>query len=137
MRKPTPLSEVYAWHAAALRGDAPPIHETPECGWFRRKLIRHGPWVGGRISMVQDICQVTGELLADEYLECVVNGRERDPQKEWLSLCKHPISESEYLYMVDLADYAREHAPKEPIASPNRRVNWLDVPMPKFRSDKG
>lgn len=115
IRQPTPVSRLYAWHRAALAGKPVTIHEgEPECGWFKTRLVKGGPFVPASISIERDVDE-NGELSSDERLVCEVNGERRNPVSAWLSLCKNPISRAEYLDLQDLQrrhpEMAATHAP--------------------------
>ena len=115
IRQPTPISQLYAWHRAALAGKPITIHEAePQCGWYKTRLIKGGPFVPASISIQREVDE-NGELASDECLVCEVNGERRDPSKAWLSLCKNPISRAEYLDLQDLQrrhpEMAATHAP--------------------------
>lgn len=100
-RTPTNNNRAYAWHRAALAGEKPPIHTTPECGWFARRLVKGGPLLPARIYFEAPVDAETGELTGDEILKCVVGGQERDPETEWLWLAERPISREKYAQMLD------------------------------------
>jgi hypothetical protein len=132
-RIPTPRQELYRWHGEALQGFASdPVDGEPQCGWFRRRLVKGGPWVPARIWMFQWLCQETGELVADELLQCEVAGSKADPEQEWSWLCSWPITRQQYEYMKADANWAEDNAPHEPKANPRQRVDWSAVPVPTF-----
>lgn len=97
MRRP---SDQYAWHRAALAGQKPQITHTPECGWFRRRTSRGGPFVAVKIFLEQQVDPETGELLGDEVMRCEVDGKRRVPEEEWTWVADNPISEEEFLDML-------------------------------------
>lgn len=131
MRTPTPLAEALAWHTAAMAGHEPDTTEEPRCGWFKRKLVKHGPLVPARIWLDQEIDEA-GELLADERLLCEVNGQWAGADDQWPWLCGNPISNAEFDYLTASIAWSAEHAPHEPRANPRRAVDWLAVPTPTF-----
>ena len=95
IRQPSPAARLYAWHKAALAGEAPPIHDSlPECGWFKRKMVKGGPWVPVRIFVRRDIDPDTGELTGPEILVADVDGKLADPARHWTYLT--PISKRDY-----------------------------------------
>jgi len=115
MRQPTLLVRLYAWHRAALTGKVVPIHEgEPQCGWFKTRMVKSGPFVPASITIQREVDE-NGELASDELLVCEVNGERRDPARAWLSICKNPISRAEYLELQDLQrrhpEMAATHAP--------------------------
>ena len=130
MRIPTPASSYLAWWRAAIAGDQPQITSEPHVGFFKRKLVRGGVFVPCEIRMVQEVCPETGELIADEYLDCLVNGIRHDPHEEWLWLCANPITEAEFKYLTGLRDWAAWHSPNDPAANPTRRLDPLSTPIP-------
>lgn len=99
-RAPTSPRVAYAWHRDAMAGKNPPITHEPHCGWFRRKLIKGGPFVPCRIFLEQPVDPETGELLGDEVMRCEVAGKRRPPDEEWTWLADKPISREEYLDMM-------------------------------------
>lgn len=103
IRQPTPISTLYAWHRAALAGLRPPVHEgEPQCGWFKTRLAKGGPFVPAVIRLDRDIDPATGELASPERIVCEVNGQPRNAWDAWGSLCKSPISREEYRDLQDL-----------------------------------
>lgn len=103
IRQPTKFAALYAWHRAALAGLRPPVHDgEPQCGWFKTRLVKDGPFVPAVIRIDRDIDPATGELLNPERFVCEVNGQPRDARLAWGSLCKSPISHQEFLDLQDL-----------------------------------
>jgi hypothetical protein len=91
--------------------------------------VKDGPWVPARIWLDQDIDPVTGELRADERLQCEVNGQYADPLDAWQWLCGNPISEREFRYMEALRDHALRHEPDHPAADPRKPMDPLRTPL--------
>jgi len=95
IRQPSTKARLYAWHRAAVAGENPPRHEgLPECGWYRTRLVKGGPWVPVRIWCEQEVDPQTGELTAPEVLRCEVDGMLRDPARAWTFL--RPITRAEF-----------------------------------------
>jgi len=128
MRVPTPRVYLYSWHAAALAGSHPPIHDEPQPGWFKRKLVRGGPFVAVEIWMEQPV--EDGELLAPEVLRCEIDGVAADPHDQWTYVADNPISEAQFRHMRADARWVKAHAPDEPAASPREPINLLRAPIP-------
>lgn len=101
MRNPSTASQLYAWHQAAVSGARVQLHDgSPHCGWYKRKLVKGGPWVPVKIICKQTICNVSGELLCDEQLVMEVEGIDRgDPSDDWTYLT--PISKQDYERLMD------------------------------------
>lgn len=111
------MTDDLEWYRAALAGKKPAITSEPECGYYKRKLARGGPWVPGRIFR-----EPSGELA------CIVNGKLCDVLDEWLWLCTQPITEREYQFRVATGKWATEYAPGSPEANPERKVNLRRLP---------
>lgn len=129
MRKPTPTAQLYAWHTQAMLGLQPVIDNTPQCGWYKRKLVKGGVFVPARIWMFQDIDPETGELLSDELLQCEVNGSYADPEDAWSWLCSNPIFEREFRYLSARIDFALRNEPDDPFAAPNKPIDLNATPL--------
>lgn len=108
----------------------PTINEFPAAGYFKRRLVKGGPFVPARIWLVEHICPHTGDYMADTDYRCEVNGQPRDAFDQWAWLCSHPISRADYRYMVADAAYARDHAPNDPKATPAAAVDFLTATIP-------
>ena len=95
IRQPSTAAQLYAWHREAVKNPDLPRHDgLPECGWFKRRMVRGGPWVAARIWCERDIDPETLELTAPEVLRCEVDGEHVDPAAHWTHLI--PISREEY-----------------------------------------
>lgn len=136
MRAPTPRAAAYAWHSNSLKGvygDVVEVHdEEPRCGFFKRRLVKGGPFVPAKIWLDAEIDATTGELLADEALLCEVNGAYADAESEWPWLCGNSITEAEFNYLTARNAYAAWYSPDEPAANPRQPVDWLKTPTPRF-----
>ena len=129
MRNPTPPHIALAWWRAALDGQARITNDEPQCGFFKRRLVKGGAWVPARIWLDAEVDPETGELLTDERYQCEVNGQYADPFDAWPWLCAHPISEAEYRYMEALREHARMNEPDHPAADPRKPINHLKTPL--------
>lgn len=101
IRQPSTYQRLYAWHTAYMAGNNPPRHEDdPQCGWFKMRRVKGGPWVPVQILVDRDIDHATGELLADERLRIEVEGIDKgDPLRLWTYLT--PISNAEFEHLTD------------------------------------
>lgn len=109
----------------------------PVPGWYRMRLVRHGPWVPARIGFEHPLDFDTGteDLSSAPVWHTFIDGKlVREPNADpaiagvfrvWMH--GEPISETEYLYMVANADYARKHAPSEPQARPKEPIDFTKV----------
>lgn len=85
--------------------------------------------MAARIWLDQELDE-DGYLTADEILRCEVDGKPQDATEEWLRLADHPISESEYNYLVATSKWAAKHAPDEPEANPREKIDMNKVSLP-------
>lgn len=129
MRQPTHHDELFGWWTVALAGGDPETTADPMPGFYKRRLVRGGPWVPARIWCVQDICPDTGELLSDEFLQAECNGEWADPDDVWTWLCANPISEQEFKYLTALAEHCARHEPGHPAANPRKAIDHLQTPL--------
>lgn len=95
IRQPSTATQLYAWWRAALADpDLPRAEGIPECGYYKRRLVRAGPWVAARVWCEREICPQTGDLAEPERIRCEVDGQYADPIRHWTHLI--PISRDEY-----------------------------------------
>ena len=129
LRWPTPTEELYRWWKNALlegRGkEIVIVNEEPECGWFKTRLVKNGPYVPARIWMYQPTDAETGELVADEIMQAEINGAFANPISAWERLCAHPITEQEWQYMTATVTWAKDHAPDHPLSDPSKPIDNL------------
>ena len=102
IRQPSSAAQLYAWHRAAMAGNCPAQHDgLPECGWFKTRLVRGGPWVPVEIRVEREICLETYELLGPERLICICDGQRRNAARLWTYLT--PISREEHKALANRA----------------------------------
>lgn len=125
IRRPTPISRLYAWHAEALRNADLPRHpDLAECGWFKRRMIKGGPWVPVQIVVEREIDPATGDLTGPETLVALIEGRREDPLRHWTHLT--PISKAEFQslqYRQSLIPEMSE--PTKPIDLTKEPLQWM------------
>lgn len=129
MRAPTAPEILYRWHSEALCGLSPVIDQTPQCGWYKRKLVKGGVFVPARIWMFQEVCPETGELLSDELLQAELNGSFADPDDIWSWICGNPITEAEYRYLEARISHALRHEPEDPFADARKPIDLNRTPL--------
>ena len=94
MRQPTPLAQLFAWwREACTNPDIKRSDGFPECVYYKRRLIKGGPWVCARIWCDREI-NADFELTGPERLRCEVDGQYRDANEQWTYLM--PITRQEY-----------------------------------------
>lgn len=114
MRKPTPLDDLYAWWRAALVDPRHPRHEgDPQCGWYRTRLTKGGPWVPVEIKVKREINIATGELEDDEQIIAIIDNLERPADPLWTYV--QPISREAYQQLcwttTTIPEMAATHVP--------------------------
>lgn len=114
MRRPTPDHVAFDWWRRAIAGERPPVIEgEPQCGYFRTRMVKGGPWCSARIWIERDVDPETGELTGPEEYRAEINGESRDPCRIWISL--RPITEEAYHALMEAhshdSRFAATHAP--------------------------
>ncbi len=111
MRIPSDETDLLAWHTSFMAGENPERHEgEPQCGWYKTRMVKSGPWVPVLIWCWQSIDE-NGQLDAPEEMRLVVDDRTdtRDPADIWLWLT--PISKEEYDGLVADRERQRQARP--------------------------
>jgi hypothetical protein len=120
--------------AIARQQDRPTIcADDPQCGWYKRKLVRGGPFVPARIFLEAEVDE-RGELIAPEIMKCEVGTRMCDPLEQWSYLADKPITEADFEYMQALARHVSQNGrdESEPASMPLSAIDWLAVKPPEF-----
>lgn len=116
--------------APSAKGPSVDLND-PIVGWYRRRLVRQGPFVPARIWLADgDRDPETGELVSDQKLLCQVwdghGPQERDVYDEWSYLAGNPITEAEFNTMVATMDWARNTVAPE--GDPRTRIDLTRTP---------
>lgn len=79
------MSDAFDWYRAALRGETPPVHENePQCGYFRVRRGKGGPWVP--VAMWAEDGKLVGHY-GDDYTD------DADKLCEWWTYaCRNPVA---------------------------------------------
>lgn len=131
MRKPLTDDEMFAWWRAALANKRHPGHESePQPGWYKRRLVRGGPFVAARVWYHQDVDDA-GELLGEPVLRCSVDGRSTDPLDTWTWIMGHPIEPEEYDRLIAPApQHERASGAVSPVVDATKPINWFTAKPP-------
>lgn len=123
------------WWRAAIAGDKPAITAEPQAGFYKRRLVKGGPFVPVHIWIERELDEA-GDLLSDEVVKCTVDGRLADADSTWSYCAGSPISEAEFDYLSRVSSYAKASDKREPLANPRRPINTLSFPLPTFKNNK-
>lgn len=123
------------WWRSALAGEKPAITENPEPGFYKRRLVKGGPFVPVAI-WIEEERDEAGDLMSDQIVKCTVDGRLGDVDSTWSYCAGSPITEAEFDYLSRVSSYAKANDTREPLASPRRRINALAFPLPTFKNNK-
>lgn len=90
----------YEWYRDALAGKRPAIHDgQPQCGYFKRRNGKDGPWIAAAIWK------------SGESTQCRVGKTMADATTEWTWLAKNPITEAEARHFFTEGRWPSEDAP--------------------------
>jgi hypothetical protein len=120
----------YEFWRAALRGGKQPVHETkPQCGFYKRRLVKDGEWLP--IAFWRN---------KDDQIVCCFEGKLVDALKHWTFAAKYPVSEAAYRHYIrnghwpdGVAQSPRSNMPSDPFEALKLEVhdkleqaqNWL------------
>ena len=120
-------AETLKWYYAMLRGERPPTHmDDPQCGYFKTKLVRFGPYVPARIWLEQQVDE-GGELAGEPVMRCHINGKRQEAKDRWPWLAGRPIPVAEYNAMMD-RDF--EQKTDDPAPDPMKPLDWSSKKPP-------
>lgn len=79
----------YTWWRQALAGNPGPVHDgQPQCGFYRTRQHKDGPWLPAAIWLDVGDGHVS--------LRCQIGTRQTDASEAWTRLARHPVSEADY-----------------------------------------
>ncbi|MEI6572487.1 MAG: hypothetical protein WCO61_02965 [Alphaproteobacteria bacterium] len=96
------MVEAYPWWRQALLGKFGPVHENdPQCGYYRMRQGRGGPWLPVAIwREVAGESEITG-ISDSGKLVCLVDGKERDAYEIWTWVCRYPVPYETYVAVAE------------------------------------
>lgn len=95
IRQPTDRSTQYDFWRRTVAGErVERFEDEPQPGFYKRRMVRGGPFIPVEIWLEQEIDPETGELTAPEVMRAICNGEIRDPLSLW-TYCR-AISAEEY-----------------------------------------
>lgn len=101
---------------------------APVAGYYRRKLVKGGPWMPVRLWFGAPLDPETGEELDRSPRWQAMQGNDliagdAEIQSVWTSCCREPIDATEYHYLVADRQWCAENAPASPEANPTRPID--------------
>ena len=110
--------------------DARPL-SMPAPGYWLIRLVKNGPPVAASIRWVETTVEpgVPENDMAgtrSRFLVAYINGEPVDIDRVWL-VRGHPIDAAEYRYRCAVTDWAIQHAPETPEATPTKRVDLARI----------
>jgi len=149
-------STTHTYWQNALSGNFGAVHENdPQCGYYRMRKGRGGPWVPAAIWLEGQGSLRQGEnsINSDSgKLVCLVEGKERNAYDVWTWVCRYPIAYETY---VAVAEDGKPWPEEVPVLGHNSQslneaevvgeevealslsaMNWLEtLPMIENQSD--
>lgn len=102
--------------------------DRPIPGWYRRRLVRGGPWVPVLIYWRCPMGEDCLPLDRSPVLLCQVAGEDADPYAQWSHVAGNPISAIDYEVMVRQRAWDIRYDPASPAANPKVRVDIRALP---------
>ncbi len=120
----------YEFWRMALRGGKQAVHElNPQCGFYKRRLVKDGEWLP--IAFWRN---------KDDHIVCCFEGKLVDPLEHWTFAAKYPVSEASYRHYIrnghwpdNVSQSPRSNMPSDPFEALKLEVedkleqaqNWL------------
>lgn len=108
------------------------MSDAPRPGWWLCRLVKDGPLVPCAIELracPHEPGDPSNVMERSPVLVGFVDGEEVHPSRvPWPY--GTPTTEADYRYRLANAEWARKHAPHEPIARPKERIDMLRTPLP-------
>ena len=124
------IADPLGWWREELAHPGQALPAMAQCGFYRRRLVRHGPFVPARIWREPHIDPVTGIDSGFDVLRCEVGGRSKDAMAEFGWLSQQPIKESDFRFQIADFAHAKAYRPGDPKASPGEPIDLLKQPVP-------
>lgn len=128
----------FEWWREELLARGQRLPDLPQCGFYKRKLVKGGTWIVGRIWREPET-GADGKPTGKELLRCDVGGKVRDANAEWARLAMYPVPEAEYRYEIADSDHAKKYRPDDPKAAPHKAIDIRKMPAqypPRTQKEK-
>lgn len=136
LRSAEAVVDALEWWREEIEVPGQTIPETPQCGFYKRKLVKDGLFAMARIWRDPETDFETGKPTGRDILRCEVDGKPRDPLAEWTRLSMHPISEAEYLYEAADTKHAKMYRPNDPKGQLRKPVDFKTIPTPTYKRSR-
>lgn len=104
--------------------------DTPQAGWYKRRLVKDGPWVPAIIWRERAVDFMTDRPGRQDNLMCKVGDAMKSPSDQWGILLNNPISKADYDHMVKYRAWVKTYgAPGEPEKDEGKPVDWDKIPI--------
>lgn len=117
----------FEWWGEELLVPGQRLPEIPQCGFYQRRLVQGGAFVGARIWREPER-DANGIDTGRDVLRCEVAGRPRDPKSEFSGLSTKPVSEAIYKFLMADAAHAKAYRPGSPQSDPTRPADIRKMP---------
>jgi hypothetical protein len=102
----------YTYYQSALKGVFGPVHENdPQCGYYRMRRGRGGPWIPVAIWREATGSDQNSEISDSGKLVCLVDGVEREPFEVWTWVCRYPVPYETYVAVAERGEAWPEDLP--------------------------
>lgn len=107
--------------------------EEPRAGFYKKRVVKDGVYVGIRIWFGQPLDPDTGEVM-DRSLrwQATLDGQLVDLESVWPWCGRDPIGRSEYERLLQLRQRSAPDDQSDPFANPRQPINLLTAPLPQF-----
>jgi len=110
-----------------------PHFEDPQEGYYRRKMVRNGPWVGVHIARHCVCRQHPRHVWNDDcdrypHITALLQGTLlEDAEIQWTYCRSNEVTKEEYDHLIKLQDWAEEHAPDDPYAKTTLPIDHMKI----------
>ena len=119
------------WHAQPKDGltAIKELPRDPQDGFYKRRLVRGGPWVPARIWRAPEIDFISGKETGFDIVRCEVMGKPRNPVAQWDALGRLPITKADFDHLMAVGNWAKQYAPNSSEAKPEAPIDWNREPL--------
>lgn len=101
--------------------------DTPQPGYYKRKLVKGGPFVAVKVWMNEPDVDAAGDLMDDEGLMMLIEGERVNPDDNWSWCMGNAIDKAEYDFMCADSDHAKQYRPDDVKANPRKPIDLANA----------